>query len=294
MVGKKIRFGSLSFDLFNYVFVALLIFVTLYPFYYVGIVSISNGMAVLQGQVTFWPVDINFVAYEMIFGDEDILIAYKNTLIYTVSGTFINLVLTAFCAYPLSKKRLVFKNFFMTMIIFTMFFQGGIIPRYLVIQSLGMIDTIWAIILPQAIITWFMIIMRTFFRSIPDSLEESAYMDGANDIQNFIRIYLPLSKAIIATLVVFYSVDQWNNFFPALIFLHSEEKFPLTIILRQLVVVGEMSDQVGDIGSADDFALTEKNIKYAVIIFATLPILAVYPFLQKYFVKGVMIGSIKG
>lgn len=251
-------------------------------------------MAVMQGRVTFWPVDINFASYEMIFGDEDILIAYKNTLVYTFSGTFINIVLTAFCAYPLSKKRLVFKHFFMAMIVITMFFEGGIVPRYLVIQGLGMIDTIWAIIIPQAIITWFMIIMRTFFRSVPDSLEESAHIDGANDIQIFIRIYLPLSKAIIATLVVFYSVDQWNNFFPALIFLHSEGKFPLTILLRQLVVVGEMADQVGDIGSADDFALTAKNIKYAVIMFATLPILLVYPFLQKYFVKGVMIGSIKG
>jgi len=163
-----------------------------------------------------------------------------------------------------------------------------------VIKGLGMIDTIWAIILPQAIITWFMIIMRTFFRSVPDSLEESAYIDGANDVQIFVRIYLPLSKAIIATLIVFYSVDQWNNFFPAMIFLHSEEKFPLTIILKQLVVAGEMADQVGDIGSADDFALTALNIKYAVIMFATLPILLVYPFFQKYFVKGVMIGSIKG
>jgi putative aldouronate transport system permease protein len=210
-----------------------------------------------------------------------------------VSGTAVNLLLTALCAYPLSKKRLLFRPFFMTLIIFTMFFNGGLIPRYLLVQSLGMIDTIWAIIIPAAIRTWYMIIMRTFFQSLPDSLEESAYIDGANDFQIFIKIYLPLSKAIVATLTVFYSVEQWNNFFPALIYLNSESKFPLQIILRNMVVVGNMSEQMGEIGQGSDYIAVEKTIKYAVIMVSTLPIMLVYPFLQRYFVKGVMVGSLK-
>ena len=286
--------GSRIFDVANYTFLACLLFLTLYPFYYVAIVSISGGEAIARGEVTWWPTDVNFEAYKLILQDDSILVAYRNTILYTVTGTLISLAMTTLCAYPLSRKRLVFRRPFMWLIVFTMMFRGGIIPTYLLVQSLGMLDTIWAIVLPLAIGVWYMVIMRTFFMALPDSLEESAYIDGANDFQILLRVILPLSKAIIATLIVFYSVQHWNSFFPALIYLTSEDKFPLQIILRNIVIAGDISQQQSGIGIGSGFMVVEKTIKYAVIMITTLPIMMVYPFLQKHFVKGVLIGSIKG
>ena len=286
--------GSRIFDVANYTFLAFLLLVTLYPFYYVAIVSISGGEAIARGEVTWWPVDTNFETYKLILQDDNILVAYRNTILYTVTGTLISIAMTTLCAYPLSRKRLVFRKPFMWLIVFTMMFRGGIIPTYLLVQSLGMLDTIWAIVLPLAIGVWYMVIMRTFFMALPDSLEESAYIDGANDFQILLRVILPLSKAIIATLIVFYSVQHWNSFFPALIYLTSEDKFPLQIILRNIVIAGDISQQQSGIGIGSGFMVVEKTIKYAVIMITTLPIMMVYPFLQKHFVKGVLIGSIKG
>ncbi len=286
--------GSKIFDSVNYLIMILLIIATLYPFYYIAIVSISDGKAVMKGAVKLIPIGANLKSYELVFKDPYVVRSYLNTILYTTVGTFINIVFTTLCAYPLSRKDFFGRDIFTGIIVFTMFFSGGMIPNYLVIHNLGLIDTIWAIVLPGAISTYNMIIMRTFFQGIPESLHESAYLDGANDIQVWSKIILPLSIPILATMILFYAVGHWNSFFSALIYLNDKKKYPIQIILRNMVIAGELANQTNEMGSASDFMVIDTTIKYAVIMVATLPILAVYPFVQKYFVKGVMIGSLKG
>ncbi|PNT90264.1 sugar ABC transporter permease [Clostridium thermosuccinogenes] len=290
----KQSFGSKVFDIINVLLMILLIVITLYPFYYIIIVSLSDGKAVMKGLVKLRPVGINFKSYSIVLKDPYIGTAYLNTILYTTFGTFINILFSTLCAYPLSRKNFFGKRIFTVMIVFTMFFSGGLIPTYLTVQKLGMLDTIWALVLPGAINTYNMIIIRTFFQDIPAELHESAYIDGANDIKIFAKIILPLSKPIIATMTLFYAVGHWNSFFSALIYLNEREKYPLQIVLRNMVVSGELTSQSNQMGAAADFLAIDTTIKYAVIIVATLPILVVYPFVQKYFVKGVMIGSLKG
>ncbi|WP_309120120.1 carbohydrate ABC transporter permease [Paenibacillus sp.] len=285
--------GSKLFDMANIALMLGLVFVTFYPIYYLFIVSVSDGNAVMRGEVAFWPIQMNWSTYSLLFEDPSILRSYANTILYTVVGTTINVVCTAMCAYPLSKPHFYGRGFFTLLIVVTMFFSGGLIPSYLLVQKLGMLNTMWALVLPGAISVWNMIIMRTFFQGIPNELYESAEMDGANELVSLIRITLPLSKAIMATMGLFYAVGHWNSFFGAMIYLDDKDKFPLQIILRNMVVLGEMSGQTQEIGGIYS-AVTATNIKYAVIIVAVVPILLVYPFIQKYFVKGVMIGSLKG
>lgn len=286
-------FGSRLFDSLNVVAMLLLVFVTFYPLYYIFVVSVSGGSAVMRGDVAFYPIDFNLDTYSLVFDDASIWRAYLNTIVYTVVGTLINLFCTALCAYPLSKRDFYGRGFFTLMIVVTMFFSGGLIPSYLLVQKLGMMNTMWAIVIPGAISVWNMIVMRTFFQGIPNELYESAGMDGASELTSLIRITLPLSKPIMATMAMFYAVGHWNSFFSAMIYLNEKAKFPLQIILRNMVVMGEMSNQSQEISGAYA-AVTATNIKYAVIIIAVLPILLVYPFIQKYFVKGVMVGSLKG
>ncbi|MFC3800091.1 carbohydrate ABC transporter permease [Cohnella sp. GCM10012308] len=286
-------FGSRLFDSVNIVAMLLLVFVTFYPLYYIFVVSVSGGSAVMRGDVAFYPIDFNWDTYSLVFDDASIWRAYLNTIVYTIVGTLINLFCTALCAYPLSKRDFYGRGFFTLMIVVTMFFSGGLIPSYLLVQKLGMMNTMWAIVIPGAISVWNMIVMRTFFQGIPNELYESAGMDGASELTSLIRITLPLSKPIMATMAMFYAVGHWNSFFSAMIYLNEKAKFPLQIILRNMVVMGEMSNQSQEISGAYA-AVTATNIKYAVIIIAVLPILLVYPFIQKYFVKGVMVGSLKG
>ncbi len=290
-VGRSI--GERVFDFLVYIFLGLLIFTTLYPFYYVSIVSISDGMDVLQGKVTVWPSNPTLASYEIMFNDRFLLRSVLNSVLYTTLGTSISIFFTALIAYPVSKKRLPFRNFFITMVVVTMFFEGGIIPSYLLVMSLGMLNTIWAIVLPQAIYAFYLILMKTFFQGIPDSLEESALIDGANDIQIFTRIYVPLSKAIVATLTIFYAFRHWNQFFFPMIYLYDKIKFPVQVLLRNLVIVGEML-QLPEATGVSDPMIVHVTLKYAVIMVSALPIIMVYPFFQKYFVKGALIGSIKG
>lgn len=290
----KTSVSSRAFDAVNILLMVFLMFAALYPFYYIAVVSVSSGKAVIGGRVNFWPVDFTLMSYKLVLRDPYILTGYKNTLIYTLLGTFINLVMTMACAYPLSRPNLQGKKFLMGFIVFTMYFSGGMIPTYMVVNQLGMIDTVWAMVLPGAISTYNMIIMRTFFMGIPSSLHESGYLDGANDLQVFIRIVMPLSLPIIATMVLFYAVGHWNAFLNALLYLNEKKLYPLQSILRNMVVEGQMSGATMDVGSGSDFLVVDTTIKYAVIMVATLPILFVYPFVQKYFVKGVMIGSLKG
>lgn len=285
--------GSSAFDITNIALMIGVIFVTLYPMYYILIVSVSDGKEVLKGTISVLPRGINFSAYKMVLEDPDILRSILNSIFYTTFGTAINLSFTALCAYPLSRREFSGRKVLTVLVTVTMFFQGGLIPLYLVVMNLGLLNTVWAIVLVPAINTWYMFIMRTYFQGQPEALHDAAIIDGANELQILARVVLPLAKPILATLLLFYAVYHWNSFFQPMIFLNDKEKYPVQLILRSVVVQGNM-DRTNEIGAATDFMVIEKSIKYAVIMVSTLPILLVYPFLQKYFVKGVMIGSIKG
>jgi putative aldouronate transport system permease protein len=288
-------YGEWLYTIFNYLLVMIVVVASFYPFYYIIIASISDGIELMKGNIKFWPKGINFESYKTILSDPLITRAYTNTIIYTVSGTLVNLFCTTLCAYPLSRRNLYGRSFFMGLITLTMFFSGGLIPTYLVIQKLGFINTIWAIILPGAISTYNMIIMRTFFQGIPDSLYESAYLDGANDIRVLFSIVLPLSVPIMATMVIFYSVGHWNSYFDALIYLNDRNKFPMQVILRNMVNSSEYIMSMQQSSTSSEVGISvEMTIKYSIIVVTILPILFVYPFAQKYFIKGVMIGSLKG
>ncbi|MFD0675610.1 MULTISPECIES: carbohydrate ABC transporter permease [unclassified Paenibacillus] len=292
MHGRIINSGRI-FDICNVLFMLFLIVVTLYPLYYMGIVSISAGDAVNRGEVYFLPKGLNLQAYDVIMADASILRAYANTLFYTTAGVVINLIMTALCAYPLSRGYLFGRAVLSLFVIFTMFFDSGLIPRYMVIHSLGMVNTVWAILIPTAINVFNMILMRTFFENIPDSLHESATVDGAGEFRILLQVVLPLSMPVMATMFLFYAVAHWNSFFPALIYLNEKNLYPLQIILRNIVIAGDMASQTASTG-AEELAVMSLNIKYATVYVAILPVLFLYPFVQKYFVQGAMLGSVKG
>lgn len=284
------------FDILNLLLLTIVTIVVLYPLYFVVIASISNPDRIFNGDVWLLPKDITFEGYKRIFQDQRIWIGYKNTVVYTVVGTFVNVALTLMAAYALSRKDLVGRNVFMLFFVFTMFFSGGLIPTYLVVKNLGMVNTMWALIIPKAVAVWNLIVARTFFQAtIPDALLESAQMDGCSNTKFFMKVVLPLSKPIIAVMVLFYAVGHWNAFFDALIYLNDESKYPLQLILRSILIQNEASASM--LGDVDSFAAQQRIaelIKYGVIIVAAIPLLVVYPFIQKYFVKGALIGSIKG
>lgn len=290
MIIKRETRGDKIFSFCVYILLALVCLIVIYPLYYMFIVSISNGYAVIRGEVTLLPKGVNLGAYQYMLSDRYVPRSYLNTLIYTVFGTLINVVMTALCAYPLSRRKLCGRGFFTLLIVFTMFFDAGIISNFMVVLSLGIKNTIWAILLPPAINVWYMIIMRTFFQGIPEELHESAYIDGANDLVIFARIILPLSKAVLATMVVFYAVWHWNSFFPELVYLDDRMLYPMQLILRNML----LESDAGSATVSSDVAVMGRNIKYAAVFITVLPILVVYPFAQKYFVKGVMVGSVKG
>lgn len=291
MIGKR-SLGELIFDNLNIIFLVLCSFVFLYPLWYVAISSFSDVHAIATGKVSFWPVGFNLTAYRLVFSDELIWVAYGNTFYYVIVGTFVNLVLTTLGAYPLSRKNLHGGNFIMAFIVFTMFFNGGLIPAYLNIRDLGLYDTRWVLILPGAISAFNLIVMRTFFQSIPDSLIESAKIDGANDFRILWRIILPLSMPVIAVMTLFYAVAHWNSWFAAMIYLQDRSLFPLQLILREILIQSSAQNLLTEVAQ-DELSQVSEAIKYATIVVATVPILCAYPFLQKYFVKGVMIGALK-
>ncbi|MED5019993.1 carbohydrate ABC transporter permease [Paenibacillus chibensis] len=281
------------FTVINTLIMLLIAAVMLYPFVYMLAVSLSGDVYVMKGQVTLWPKGFNLRMYELVLGDPQIWTSYRNTILYTVLGTAIAMLITAMGAYALSRKDMMFHKGFTLLIVFTMFFGGGMIPTFLVVRSLGLVDTIWGMVLPGAVSTWNLILMRTFFSGIPKELEESGRMDGLNDIGIFFRIIVPLSKPVFATISLFYAVGIWNNFLYPLLYLRSQELFPLQVLLRNLVLAGSVSSgQVTQIGG--DNLVVEDSLKYATIMVSTLPILILYPFVQKYFVKGSMIGAVKG
>lgn len=276
------------------VFLVLLVFATLYPFIYMVSVSLSQNIYVLRNEVSFYPKGFNLRMYDIILKDARILTGYKNTVTYVAVGTVISLSVTCMAAYALSKtRRLLFHSFFTFLIVFTMFFGGGLIPTYLTItKTIGLYDNLWAVILPSSISTYNLILMRSFFKNFPLDIEESGCIDGLNDIKIFWYLVLPLSKAVMATIGLFYTVSYWNSFMGPFIYLKNSSKYPLQVILRNIVLTGTSFDQ--ELVGANGDIVLEQPLKFAAIIVTILPIMAVYPFLQKYFVKGVMIGSLKG
>ncbi|NHN29916.1 carbohydrate ABC transporter permease [Paenibacillus agricola] len=282
------------FGFFNIGFLLFLTLITLYPFLYVAFASLSNpsNLASHSG-LLLWPLGFNIDGYISVFKNPNIITGYTNTIIYVVVGTSINVFMTALGAYVLSRKGVMLRDTMMMMIVFTMFFSGGLIPNYLLVRSLGMFDTMWALILPGAISTYNLIIMRTSFAAIPDSLEESARIDGANDITILFKIVLPLSQAVISVMILFYAVAHWNSWFSAMIYLRNRDAYPLQLFLREILINSSTDSMITGTSGSDKEAVSE-IIKYCTIIIATLPIITVYPFLQKYFTKGVMIGAVKG
>jgi putative aldouronate transport system permease protein len=286
--------SDLIFDTINISSCIIILAIVLYPLIYVISASLSDPILVLQGKLRFLPVGLNLDSYKSVFRNEMILTGYKNTVMYAVVGTIVNVVMTTAGAYPLSRKDFAGRNIIMMMFTFTMFFTGGLIPTYIVIKNLGLYDRFWVMILPTAVGMWNLIIMRTYFQnSIPVELQEAAFMDGCSNIGILIRIILPLSMPIIAVMVIFYGVGHWNAFFSALVYLRSKNKFPLQLVIREILVREDFHDMIEDEGVLMQLVLKE-TVKFAVIIVSSLPVLLLYPFLQKYFMKGVMIGAIKG
>lgn len=288
--------GDLIFDIFNYTALTAAMLVVLYPLYFVVIASISDPSYVNIGKVWLLPKGITFEGYLRVFKDSNILTGYRNSLFYTTVGTALNVCLTLAAAYSLSRKDLIGKNIFMFFITFTMFFSGGMIPTFLVVKELGMLNSVWAMIIPSAVSAWNLIIARTFFQTnIPDELLEAAIIDGSTNRRFLFSIVLPLSKALIAIMVLYYGVGHWNAFFNALIYLSDKKLYPLQLIMRGILVQSQMeAELIKDQSAIADQQRVAEVIKYALIIVASLPVLILYPFIQKYFTKGVMIGSIKG
>lgn len=286
--------GERAFDIGNTIVLTLLMLVTIYPFLYVVFASFSDAPSFIQHRgLLLWPLDFNTEAYKAVFRNPEVLTGYWNTIIYVVVGTTISLLLTTFGAYALSRKNVLFGNAIMMIITFTMFFGGGLIPKYLLIKDLGMLNTRWAIMIPVAVKTYNLIVMRTSFQGIPDSLEESAKMDGANDIVVLFKIILPLSLPVISVMILFYGVNMWNEWFDPMIYLRDRSLYPLQLILREILVQTQTEEMTAGVGSSAAIPLRE-TIKHATTVVATVPILCIYPFLQRYFVKGIMIGAIKG
>ncbi len=292
--GGKRSGSDLAFDIINTLLLSIALLTVLYPLYYIVIASVSDPNAVNTGKVILLPVDLTIEGYKKVFAYDTLWQAYGNTIKYVLIGTSINLALTLTGAYALSRRELAGRRFFMLMITFTMIFSGGLIPTFLTVKGLGMYNTMWALVIPNAIGAYNLIVARTFFEtSIPYELVESANIDGCSDIRFFLNIVLPLSPAIIAVMILFYGVAHWNSFFNALIYLKDRSLNPLQLELRELLITQQAIQNL-DAESIFQVQRTADIMKFAAIIVSSVPIIAVYPFLQRFFVKGVMIGAIKG
>lgn len=292
----KSTIGDRIFDLINVTFLSLLSLTCIYPMIYVVFASFSDPKLLMQHQgVLLSPLGFTLKGYSLVLSNPNISIGYLNTIFYVVVGTLISMILTCFGAYALSRKGVLLSKYILILITITMFFGGGLIPFYLLVKNLGLLDSRWAVILPSAMSAWNLIIMRTAFKEIPASFEESARIDGANDFTILFRIILPLSKPIIAVMVLFYGVGIWNSWFNAAIFIHTPSKYPIQLVLREILIQNDKGSmlQVQSGISAQSENMYRQLIQYTTIVIATVPILCAYPFLQKYFVKGIMIGSLK-
>lgn len=290
----KQSLGSRAFDVFNIVFMIFLMFITLYPFWYVVTCSFSESTNLIGARgLMFLPKGFSMDAYRAVMANPNILTGYKNTLIVVCLGTTINILMTSVAAFVLTRRGFAIRKCMLTMILVTMYFSGGMIPTYLVVfKYLKLGDSLWALMLPGAISTYNLVIMRTNFSQIPRSLEEAAEIDGANEFVVLFRIILPLSLPILAVMVLFYGVSNWNAWFNAMLYIRTPEKYPLQIRLREILLLNESQNMSSGTSASDRYSIGE-SIKYATIIVATVPILCVYPFVQKYFVKGIMVGAVK-
>jgi len=288
--------GEKYFYFFNDFFLIFALLLVLYPIIYVFSASFSSPSAVISNKVILWPVDFSLEGYRAVFREAKVWTGYANTIFYTVVGTALNVVLTIMCAYPLSRKDFVGRNAFMFIVTFTMIFSGGMLPTYIVIRQLGLINTRWAMLLPSAIGAYNVIITRTYYQTnISDELLEAAYLDGCSNLRFLLKIVIPLSAPITAVMILFYAVGHWNTYFSAFIYLSNRRLFPLQIFLREILVLNQFtSDMTYDPELAAARQGLADLLKYSLIIVASLPIWCAYPFVQKYFVKGIMIGAIKG
>ncbi|MFB9828046.1 carbohydrate ABC transporter permease [Lederbergia wuyishanensis] len=276
-----------------YVFLTLVLVVVLYPLIYILSASFSDPAAVTSGRVWLFPVNPTLEGYTTVFKNPQIILGFSNSFFYAVVGTLISVSITIMLAYPLSRPTFFGRNFIMILLVFTMIFDGGLIPLYLVVKNLQLLDTIWALLLPSALAVFQVIIARTFFQStIPNELVEASEMDGCSDINFILKVVLPLSKPIIAVLVLMYAVGKWNTYFDAMIYLKSEELFPLQLVLRSVLILNV--DPNGDVMQLLKAQGLRELMKYSLIVISSLPVLIIYPFVQKHFVKGVLIGSLKG
>lgn len=295
MKSNKVKqsMGYRIFQVFNIIILVLICAVCLYPFLNTLATSLSDNSAVLRGEVGIIPRGWDMEAYKRIIKDMDFYVGYKNTIIYTVVGTVTSLLMTTAAAYPLSRRGLIGKKYIMFLFVFTMYFGGGMIPSFLLIKNLHLMNTIWAIVLPGSLSVYNMLIMRTFFYGIPESLTEAAKIDGIGDFGLLLRIILPLSKPIIATMTLFYAVGYWNDWFSALIYMSDSTKHPVTLYLRSIVMGLTKQAMSGNISGSDVAEVASKTVQGATVMLVTIPILCIYPFVQKYFVTGVMLGSVK-
>lgn len=290
---RKLTVGGAIFDTFNVIVLTFVAIICLYPIFYCLVASLSNPTALAaSGGFMLWPKGIQWEAYKSVFANHEIFSGYLNTFFYVIVGTGLNLVLTLIGAYVLSRQNLTLKRFLNLFVTLTMFISGGMIPLYLVMKGLNLLDSRWGIILVTAVNTYNLIMARTYFSTIPQSLEEAARVDGAGEIRILFEIMIPLAGPIIAVLGLYYAVSHWNSWFNEMIYLSDRGKYPIQLFLREILILNEVSAASQDF-AADKMPLAE-SIKYATIVVATVPILFVYPFVQKHFVKGVMVGAVKG
>ena len=287
---------SIGDRIFKAITVMIVVFVAvccLLPFLYIIAVSFSDKNAVLRNEVFLWPVHYDLTAYQSIFRNQSLVRSMWFTIVITIIYTLISILITVLCAYPLSRPHLKLKKPLLIYVLFTMYFSGGMIPEYVNIKNLGLLDTAWALILPGCLSTYNMILVKSFFQNIPREVEESASIDGANDLVILVRIVLPLSKAMLATIALFYAVSRWNGFMDSLLYVTKESMYTLQVRLRQLIQSSQVTEFKEDIPQNKEKVIAE-TIKAACMVFSMIPVMVLYPWLQKYFVKGVMIGSVKG
>lgn len=297
---RKLAFGDRMMIVTIYVLLAILAFTTFYPFWNAAVISLNSGSDTALGGVTFWPRAFTLENYEIVFNDSRLLNGFYIAIMRTIIGTAASIMLTAIFAYGISKSELMGRKYYMIMVIITMYFSGGLIPSFLLIRELGLMNNFWVFIIPSLISVWNMIIFRTFFKELPAGLEESAKIDGCGNWGIFFRIILPLSGPVIATLALFTAVYHWNDWFLPSIYINNEKLLPIQTMLRQILNSNIVSEQMSQLDSAAQGQLskmqtvTSKSLSMATMMVATIPIILVYPFVQKYFVKGVLVGSLKG
>lgn len=299
MKANKFRYmstGDKIFTVLIYVILSLLLVIILYPLIYVIAASFSDPQAVISGKVVLWPVDVTLKGYIAVFQNHNILTGFLNSFYYLIVGVALNLVMTMLCAYPLSRKEFKARGFFSLFFVFTMYFSGGMVPTYILVNNLGLINSRWAMIIPTAMSTYNMIICRTYIvNSIPDELYEASQIDGCTPFKYMMRVILPLSKPILAVLVLYYGVAKWNDYFNALLYLYKSELQPLTIVMRDILIMSQVDmTKVTDASAVAKMQGMSELLKYSTMVVASVPVMLLYPLIQKHLVKGVMIGAVKG